>query len=192
MNPAYDLTIDPFIRIDPSLLYILSEEGIDPNDAALAFIDIFDKVRTCESNYKFGAIVKDNVWILRDYFENTKVMFKLTAVYHSSEYQYRKDVEKHGIKWDNSPLVLNEYSPQFWVNIRPVFHKTKNRVYIPYSSGQEYAKKKVENILIGDNIKPKPFIDFQLKKQKRMFPKGYTYEKLKRTRKVKNESKSSK
>lgn len=165
------MSVEPYIRLDPTLLSILLMHKLDINDIGAYFVETTDKVRACPGNFRNRKVKKDNVWVLRDFFPGTQIMFKMTIVYQTDEERakyyssYHQEIYKPG-----------EFGSAIWVNVKLIPNKLYNRVYIPYKDGQKYLMAKAANILIEDDITPEAFIKINAKPPRRMFPKGYKVE----------------
>lgn len=163
------LTITPIIRVDPVLLSVLTMLGINANDAAAYFVEIFNKVKFCQPNYRYFNSVKDNIWVLRDFYSDTPIMFKMTVVIQTPLQQ----CERYRQIWNYS-VSESDFNALLFVNVKLVTHNFRQkRISVSYSQAQQYSMAKAANILIDDTIQPKPFLNLEQKKLRRMFPKGY-------------------
>jgi hypothetical protein len=165
------MSVEPYIRLDPTLLSILLMHKLDINDIGAHFVETTDKVRACPANFRYRKVRKDNVWVLRDFFPGTQIMFKMTVVYQTDEER---------VKYYNSchmeTYKPGEFGSAIWVNVKLIPTKLHSRVHIPYKDGQKYLMAKAANILIEDDITPEAFIKISTKPPRRMFPKGYKVE----------------
>lgn len=165
------MTIEPFIRVEPMVFTVLALHGIDINEAGAHFAETSDRVRSCPPNYRYRKGVKNNIWILRDFFPGTNILYKLTLVYQTPESQLEYDTkmrEKYGKLGS-----VADYEPRIWVNVKLVPAKLTGKLLVPYKAAQKYLMAKAANIIIGDSIKPEPFMSREVKPPKRMFPKGF-------------------
>ncbi len=152
---------------------VLSLHGIDINEAGAHFAETSDRVRSCPPNYRYRKGVKNNIWILRDFFPGTDILYKLTLVYQTpeSQYEYDKKFMDEHIKATSRSAA--DYEPRIWVNVKLVPSKLAGKLHVPYKAAQKYLMAKAANILIGDSIKPEAFMSREVKPPKRMFPKGF-------------------
>lgn len=167
--------IAPYIRVEPLVLDVLSFMGVDPNDACAHFVEVTNKMRACPPNYRRKKIVKDNIWIVRDYYPNTSFMYKVTMVFQSAKDRAEYESTRHRHTYD-----AKDFKDSLWVNVRFIKSNVdfEKRIHIPYEQGLNYNLQKVANILINDDVKPNPILHFKVKPLKRMFPKGYKCENL--------------
>lgn len=147
---------------------ILAMHGVNINAAGAYFVETVDKVRQCEPNYKFFGLVKDNIWILKDLFPGTPIMFKMTLVYQTAE-AYCK---YHKIDAGSAHC----YGDKIWVNVKIAPPKINDKVMVPYAEAQKYLMAKADNILLGGVIEPESFMKHVFNVPRRMFPKGYSHE----------------
>lgn len=176
------MALEPYIRVEPLVLEVLGYFGIDINEAGAHFVEVVDKMRACPPNYRFRKESKNNIWIVRDYFPGTPYMYKVTMVYQTA--QQRADYEnkirdRYKVRYEDvEPYKASDFVDALWVNVKFIKSgiERHTRIRIPYHAGQEYSKKKIANILIGDDIKPEGFMPYRVKPMKRMFPKGYKVE----------------
>lgn len=167
------MEVTPYLRVMPEVFSILSLHGVDCNEAGAHFVEVVNKLRTCEPNYRLRKVKKDNVWILRDFYPNTQVMFKMTMVYQNSQQQAEYHTKiGHGAKFTAKDFP----DAALWVNIKIVPPKLQGKIHVPYEAALKYAMAKVANILIGDSIKPEPYMKYEFKPPRRMMPKGYKVE----------------
>ncbi len=161
---------EPYVRVEPIVFNLLLMYGIDASEAGSYFVEVANKLKTCPPNIR----IKNNlppkpIWVLRDFFPGTTYMFKMTMVYHSTKHQ----LDYHG----DPSLKEEDFTPAIWINVKNIPCKAFGKIHVPYGAAQKYSMAKAANILLGDNLKPEPFMCGKwFNKPKRMFPKGYQVE----------------
>ncbi len=174
------MAVDPNIKVETLVFSVLSFFGIDVNEAASHFAEVVNKMRVCPANFRYRKNIKDNVWVVRDYYPGTAFMYKVTMVHHTPEQRAEYHNRMHGGKWHPNgdvPHEASDFNHELWVNVKFIKDRQgPDKVKISYQEGLKYAMAKTANILIGDDIKPRDFIYLKVKPMKRMFPKGYKSE----------------
>lgn len=174
---------EPHVYLQPEVFEIISYFGHSTSDIGAYFCEIADKLKEHQGNYrprgKGGDATLPNVWVLRDYFPGTAVMFKLTMTHqtpeHIASYYNKMDSFKDRYAAQSAPHNAADYKHRLIVNVK-IVKRIKNlhkKTRIDYVQAQKYLMEKSNNILLGDNVVPKSFVHVEPSKPRRMMPKGY-------------------
>lgn len=161
------------LKINSTLLGQLAIHNVSPTELAEFAYSQITNMLSCKPNCLIYKKSNEDIWILRGYYPNTPVFFKLTLVKNLSGENFTY--------WARlRPLVVNV--KRSWSN--------KNRVnYGEFVLGSNDINtsivKTMENSLLGSSHKIEPLIKINSLKPRCMSPKGmklFNYEKPKKTK----------
>ena len=147
-------------KVSAAVLQTLRCLGISNEDAVLYFVSCYERAKVCPPNYKMYGKALD-VWIVRDFYPGTKLLFKLV-------------IRPSGSRDEFDPTIIVKVSM-----VDPMGHKVKNTHIRPdLNAVKKYIEQQTEFALLGSDKKPDTFLSLEDRKivdrpPKRMFPKGY-------------------
>jgi len=159
------------ISISVSLLKQLKAFDIDPNEAIIGFFYMAQKMLSCPGNYReaYQKANDDRIHVLRDYYPNTKFMFKMTIVKFEYE-DYSEDVSMTKQGCNIKVRSIDADSISKWGYKKKGGALKFDIADLSKKLGDMSDGMLLENNFTKLNLLPK---DFKIKAPMRMFPKGY-------------------
>ncbi len=152
------------LKVSPTLIAQLAIEGVDPSSLVEFAHAQIQVMMECKPNCRIYAPKK--IWVLRGYYPNTSVFFKLTLVKAEvenlngtdSRYQYFARI-KHLVVGSKRSWHANNF-----INY--------GEIVLDSERVRNYVTQGIENSILGAEHKQEPLIDVGNLKPRCMSPKG--------------------